>query len=80
MVKAATGGDDMVKAAAAAGMVLKDGNLPLTTRAITVRTEKTGDFRTLSFADDNGGMMIQVALNPEVKKLLRELVTDRRKK
>ena len=39
--------------------------------AVTVREETTGDFSTVSFADDNGGVMIQVVVTPEVKKILK---------
>ena len=41
--------------------------------AITVRTEATGDFKTVSFADDDGGVMIQVVVTPEVRKLLKSI-------
>ena len=42
---------------------------------ITVRTEKTGDFATLSLADDDiKQIMIQIQITPEVKKLLKEII------
>ena len=53
----------------ATGLVFK-GIIPKKT-AITVRTETTGDFSTLSLADDDGNIMIQVVVTPEVKKVLK---------
>lgn len=42
---------------------------------VTVRTEKTGDFATLSLADDDiKQIMIQIPITPEVKKLLKEII------
>ena len=40
---------------------------------ITVRTETAGGFSTLSLADDDKGYMVQVAVTPEVKRLLKAL-------
>ena len=42
---------------------------------ITVRTEKTRDFVTLSLADnDINQIMIHIKITPEVKKLLKEAI------
>lgn len=42
---------------------------------VTLRTEKTGDFATLSLSDDDiKQIMIQIVITPEVKKLLKEVI------
>ena len=40
---------------------------------ITMRTETTGDFNTLSLADDDKGLMLQIIVTPEIKKMLRAI-------
>lgn len=42
--------------------------------SMVVRTEKTGSYSTLSIADENNGVMLQVVVNDEVKKLLKDIV------
>ena len=42
-------------------------------KVMTVRTERTGDFITLSISDDES-IMIQIVVNPAVKKLLKEVI------
>ena len=64
----------MVEQATATGLVFNDLSQPLRERAITVRAEKTGEFATLSLADDMRGIMIQVVITPAVKKLLKKYI------
>lgn len=59
-----------MKYAIARGMVFK-GFIPKQTE-VAVRTEVTGNFRTLSLSDDND-LMIQVVVTPEVKKVLKDI-------
>lgn len=59
-----------MKYAIATGMVFK-GMIPKQTE-IAVRTERTGDFKTLSLSDDET-TMIQVVVTPEVKKVLKDI-------
>ena len=60
-----------MKIAEARGMVIK-GKLPIPRETVvTIRTETTNEFSTLSLADDISGVMIQIAVTPEVKKLLK---------
>ena len=55
------------------GLVI-DGKLPIPREAVvTIRTETTRGFSTISLADDNGGVMLQMVVNPEVKRLLKEV-------
>ena len=62
-----------MRIAEARGMVIK-GKLPIPRETVvTVRTETTDGFSTLSLADDIGGMMLQVVVTPEVKRLLKEV-------
>lgn len=42
--------------------------------SMVVRTEKTGSYSTLSIADETNGVMLQVVVNDEVKKLLKDIV------
>lgn len=58
-----------MKLAKAEGMI---NGFPIKTD-ITVRTETTGDFHTISFSDDKK-LMILIAVNEDVKKILREIV------
>ena len=59
-----------MKYAIARGMIFK-GIIPKQTD-IAVRTEKTGDFTTLSLSDDKD-LMLQVVVTPEVKKVLKDI-------
>lgn len=62
-----------MRIAQARGMVIK-GKLPIPRdTVVTVRTETTDGFSTLSLADDIGGVMLQVVVTPEVKRLLKEV-------
>lgn len=62
-----------MRIAEARGIVIK-GKLPIPRdTVVTVRTETTDGFSTLSLADDIGGLMLQVAVTPEVKRLLKEV-------
>ena len=62
-----------MRIAEARGMVIK-GKLPIPRETVvTVRTESTDGFSTLSLADDIGGLMLQVVVTPEVKRLLKEV-------
>ena len=42
--------------------------------SMVVRTETTGNHSTLSIADETNGVMLQVVVNDEVKKLLKDIV------
>ena len=63
-----------VEMATATGIVVNDPTQPLRETAISVRAEKTGEFATLSLADDMRGIMIQVVITPAVKKLLKKYI------
>ena len=41
---------------------------------MVVRTEKTGKHITMSIADEHNGVMLQVVVNSDVKKILKEIV------
>jgi hypothetical protein len=41
---------------------------------ITIRTETTGNFSTISFAQDDDGIMLQVPVTKELKKLLKGVI------
>lgn len=60
-----------MKAAMATGIVFEKG-IPFPS-PVTVRIEKTGDFKTLSLSDDNAAF-IEVVVTPEIKRLLKELI------
>lgn len=59
-----------MKAAIATGLILK-GFIPQKA-PITVRTETTDNFTTLSLSDDDE-LMIQVVVTPEIKRLLKDI-------
>lgn len=59
-----------MKYAVARGMIFK-GIIPKQTE-VAVRTEATGDFKTLSLSDDKN-FMIQVVVTPEVRKVLKDI-------
>jgi len=59
-----------MKYAIARGMIFK-GIIPKQTE-VAVRTEVTGDFKTLSLSNDND-LMIQVVVTPEVKRVLKDI-------
>ena len=59
-----------MKYAIARGMIFK-GMIPKQTE-VAVRTEVTGDFKTLSLSNDKD-LMIQVVVTPEVKKVLKDI-------
>ena len=42
--------------------------------SMVVRTETTGSYSTLSIADETNGVMLQVVVNDEVKKMLKEVI------
>lgn len=48
--------------------------IPFKVVSLVVRTEKTGDHVTMSIADEERGTMLQVVVNDDVKKILREAV------
>ena len=60
-----------MKMAQATGILFK-GIIPKRT-IITMRTEKTGDFATLSLSDDVG-VMLQVEVTPAIKRLLKDVI------
>ena len=41
---------------------------------ITIRTETTGNFTTISFAQDDEGVMLQVPLTDNLKELLKGVI------
>lgn len=41
---------------------------------ITIRTETTGNFSTISFAQDDKGIMLQVPVTKELKKFLKGVI------
>lgn len=56
------------------GMIVVDHNgLKYVEIPVSVRTEKSGDFCTLSLSDDKG-IMIEVVVTPAVRKLLKEIL------
>lgn len=59
-----------MKYAIARGMIFM-GIIPKQTE-VAVRTEVTGDFKTLSLSDDKN-LMIQVVVTPEVRKVLKDI-------
>lgn len=61
-----------MKYAIARGMIV-NGKLPIPKQTeVAVRTERTGDFKTLSLSDDKD-TMIQVVVTPEVRKILKDI-------
>lgn len=62
-----------MKIAQAGGFVFTPITVIPKATPITVRTETTGDFSTLSLADDDKGYMVQVAVTPEVKRILKQI-------
>ena len=67
-------GGDIMNMCIATGLVM-DSFIPVNPPTeITVRTEKTGEFITLSLAGDKEGIMIQVIVTPEVKRLLKGIL------
>lgn len=61
-----------MRSAVARGMICK-GMIPIPKPAeVTIRTEATGDFKTLSLSDDKD-LMIQVVVTPEIKKVLKDI-------
>lgn len=62
-----------MKLAEARGLVIY-GKLPIPKETVvTIRTETTRGFSTISLADDKDGVMLQMVVNPEVKRVLREV-------
>lgn len=47
---------------------------PFMTKRMVVRTEKTNNFATLSIADEDEGVMLQIVVSEEVKKILKDIV------
>ena len=55
----------------ARGMICK-GMIPIPKPTeVTIRTETTNGFSTLSLSDDKDTLMIQIAVTPAVKKVLQ---------
>lgn len=63
-----------MKSATTAGFVFTNGVFIPNSTEITVRTETTGNFSTLSLADDDKELMIQIAITPEIKKMLKGVI------
>ena len=63
-----------MKFATTAGFVFTNGVFIPKSTEITVRTETTGNFSTLSLADDDKELMIQIAITPEIKKMLKGVI------
>ena len=59
-----------MKLVTANGMNMKN---PLAIKQITIRTETTGNHKTLSLSDDKTGEMLMIVITPEVEKLLKGL-------
>ena len=49
-------------------------DIPFKVVPLVVRTEKTGKHITMSIADEHNGVMLQVVVNSDVKKILKEIV------
>lgn len=49
-------------------------NIPFKVVPLVVRTEKTGDHVTMSIADETRGEMLQIVVNDDVKKILKEVL------
>ena len=47
---------------------------PFSTKNLVVRTEKTGNFSTLSIADEDAEVMLQIVVDEPIKKMLKEIV------
>lgn len=63
-----------MKICQASGIIGVDHNgLKYVEIPVTVRTERTGDFCTLSLSDDKG-ITIQVDITPAVRKLLKGIL------
>ena len=63
-----------MKIANARGIIIK-GKIPIPKETVvTIRTETSCGFSTLSLADDLSGTMIQIAVTPEVKKILKAVI------
>ena len=61
-----------MKYAIARGMIFK-GQIPIPKQTeVAVRTEVTGNFKTLSLSDDKD-LMIQVVVTPEIKTVLKDI-------
>ena len=61
-----------MKYAIARGCIFK-GQMPIPKQTeVAVRTEVTGNFKTLSLSDDKD-LMIQVVVTPEIKKVLKDI-------
>lgn len=43
-------------------------------KTMVVRAEKTGDFATVSIADEASGDMLQIVVNESVKELLNDII------
>ena len=57
------------------GVIIVDHNdgLKYVEIPVTLRTERTGDFCTLSLSDDKG-IMIEAVVTPAVRKLLKGII------
>jgi len=60
-----------MKDAITTGLLCEKGRMSLKPREITVRAETTGKFSSLSLSDDAKGTMIEIAVTPEVKRILK---------
>lgn len=54
--------------------LLMGGTFGMMPSVITVRSESTDNFHTISFSDDRYEVMLQIPVTPEVKKILKEVV------
>lgn len=63
-----------MKIASATGVLMTGACFPLQPTEITVRTETSDGFSSLSLSDDRMSVMIEITINPEVKRMLKQLV------
>jgi len=70
----------MLKMNSSTGCFVTDGCLPFKDATVTVRSEDSNEYKTISFSVDNAGIMIMIRLNPEVENQLKELLGVGRKK
>ena len=60
-----------MKTAITAGLIWR--GIGMKESVITVRTERGDDYDTLSLGADELGLMIEIRVTPEVKRLLKEV-------
>lgn len=54
--------------------LLMGGTFGMMPSVITVRSESSDNFHTISLSDDRYEVMIQIPVTPEVKKILKEVI------